>query len=242
MSHDTVVRFEKKGVVVDLLSELLRVGARQLVEQAVLAEVEEFLGEHAGRCDKSDRRAVVRNGYHPEREVLTGLDPVTVKVPKVRDRLGEGGRVFAPRSCRRTCGGPGGSKRACRGWVSTDCGRSPPPVVPSPVGSAAGGVPGRPLTERPAVPQRPSRHSRGPHRPGRRRHPAPWTRGDDPRTAPVPSGAKGNSYSSRPRHRARARDRIAHSNPSESMRIRASRWDSQRTRFRWSARDDHDRA
>jgi transposase-like protein len=36
------------------------------------------------------QRSVVRNGYLPEREVLTGAGPVAVKVPKVRDRSGSG--------------------------------------------------------------------------------------------------------------------------------------------------------
>jgi len=33
-------------------------------------------------------RAVVRNGHLPEREILTGVGPVAVEVPKVRDRSG----------------------------------------------------------------------------------------------------------------------------------------------------------
>ncbi|MHB1287160.1 MAG: transposase [Leptospirales bacterium] len=31
---------------------------------------------------------VIRNGYHPEREILTGIGPVSVKIPKVRSRTG----------------------------------------------------------------------------------------------------------------------------------------------------------
>ena len=44
----------------------------------------------AGRRDDQGRRAVVRNGYLPEREILTGIGPVAVRVPKTRDRAGEG--------------------------------------------------------------------------------------------------------------------------------------------------------
>ena len=36
------------------------------------------------------RRAVVRNGPLPEREILTSVGPVAVEVPKVRDRSGAG--------------------------------------------------------------------------------------------------------------------------------------------------------
>ncbi len=34
------------------------------------------------------RRAVVRNGYLPGREIVTAVGPVPVRVPKVRDRSG----------------------------------------------------------------------------------------------------------------------------------------------------------
>lgn len=40
--------------------------------------------------DLSGRKAVVRNGFLPAREVLTALGPVAVRVPKVRDRSGSG--------------------------------------------------------------------------------------------------------------------------------------------------------
>ena len=86
MRNDTVVRFRKKDEVVDPLSELLRDGAQRLISQAVSAELELFLEHHSERRDGEGRRAVVRNGYLPQREVLTGIGPVTVRVPKVRDR------------------------------------------------------------------------------------------------------------------------------------------------------------
>jgi len=108
MSQDTVVRFRKKDEVVDPLTQLLREGAQQLISQAVSAELELFLDHHRERRDGEGRRAVVRNGYLPEREVLTGIGPVTVQVPKVRDRsdagallsLGAGAPVCAARANR----------------------------------------------------------------------------------------------------------------------------------------------
>jgi transposase-like protein len=71
------------------LTELLRSGARQLLQQAIEAEVAQLLADYAGRQDEQGRAALVRNGYLPEREVLTGVGPVTVKVPKVRSRTEE---------------------------------------------------------------------------------------------------------------------------------------------------------
>ena len=54
------------------------------------AELKAFLEEHGGDRDAEGRRAVVRNGYLPERQVLTGIGAVTVKVPKTRNRSREG--------------------------------------------------------------------------------------------------------------------------------------------------------
>jgi putative transposase len=89
MNENTVVRLAKPGSVNDGLSELLRNGAVRLIEQAVAAELDEFLEGYRERRDERGRRAVVRNGYQPERAVLTGIGPVRVKVPKVRSRSEE---------------------------------------------------------------------------------------------------------------------------------------------------------
>ena len=90
MRNDTVVRFRKKDEIVDPLTQLLREGAQRLISQAVSTELELLLEHHGERREGEGRRAVVRNGYLPEREVLTGIGPVSVQVPKVRDRSDEG--------------------------------------------------------------------------------------------------------------------------------------------------------
>lgn len=50
----------------------------------------EFLASVQERKDGHGHRAVVRNGYLPERAIQTGIGAVSVKVPKVRDRNGSG--------------------------------------------------------------------------------------------------------------------------------------------------------
>lgn len=53
-------------------------------------------------------RAVVRNGHLPEREILTGVGPVAVEVPKVRDRSGNSTKynsTLVPTYVRRSVGG-----------------------------------------------------------------------------------------------------------------------------------------
>jgi len=54
----------------------------------VEAEVSATLAQFADYKDEAGHRHVVRNGYLPEREILTGIGPVSVRVPKVRDRSG----------------------------------------------------------------------------------------------------------------------------------------------------------
>jgi hypothetical protein len=73
MADDSVVRFQRPETLEDPLTELLRSGARQLLQQAIEAEVAQLLTEYAGHQDEQGRAAVVRNGYLPEREVLTGV-------------------------------------------------------------------------------------------------------------------------------------------------------------------------
>jgi len=70
----------------DVLTEILRNGARRLLAEAIEAEVEEYLEERREIRSEDGRRAVVRNGYLPERKIITGVGEVAVKQPRVRDR------------------------------------------------------------------------------------------------------------------------------------------------------------
>lgn len=88
MSKNNVVEFSGRGEITDSLTELLRNGARQLIHQAVEAELAEYREQFSDRHLEDGRAAVVRNGYQPEREIQTGIGPVTVKVPKVRAKDG----------------------------------------------------------------------------------------------------------------------------------------------------------
>jgi len=79
-----------KSETKSVLDELIQQGARQIIQQAVEAELATMLEQYSNVKSIDGRRAVVRNGYLPEREVVTAIGPVTVKVPKVRDRSGSG--------------------------------------------------------------------------------------------------------------------------------------------------------
>lgn len=77
----------------DVLTGILREGARRMLAQAIEAEVAGYIEQHTGLRDVAGHRLVVRNGHLPEREILTGLGPVPVRQPRVNDkRIDEGGR------------------------------------------------------------------------------------------------------------------------------------------------------
>ena len=90
MKNDNAGTWGQPGGMGDALTELLRHGARGLIEQAVETELLVLLEQYANVTDLAGRQAVVRNGYLPEREILTGLGPVAVRMPKVRDRSQNG--------------------------------------------------------------------------------------------------------------------------------------------------------
>ena len=89
MKENNVVEFAGRESFSDSLTELLRTGARQLIEQAVEVELTEFMEQFSGRVTDAGKTAVVRNGRHPEREIQTGIGPVTVRIPKVRAKDGK---------------------------------------------------------------------------------------------------------------------------------------------------------
>ena len=96
MSKSNVNGPEGRETIEDPVTELLRVGAQQLIQRAVEAELAELLSQHGGRRTETGNAGVVRNGYLPERELQTGLGPVTVQIPKVRAKTGEAVTPIGP--------------------------------------------------------------------------------------------------------------------------------------------------
>ena len=90
MTDTNLFRLSQPGPFTDPLSEVLRNGARALLAQAVEAEVSSMLSCHADELTDDGRRRLVRHGHLPEREIMTGIGPVAVRCPRVRDRGGEG--------------------------------------------------------------------------------------------------------------------------------------------------------
>jgi len=75
-----------ESFVDDPITDILRQGARKLLSQALEAEIEFFLSQCADLKDEAGRKRMVRNGYLPEREIQSGIGPIPVKAPRVRDR------------------------------------------------------------------------------------------------------------------------------------------------------------
>ena len=96
MSKDNVVAINKPETFIDdPLTEILRQGARSLLAHALETEIEIFLNQYKDLKDETGLQRIVRNGYLPERQIQTGIGPVPVEVPRIRDRsLQVSERVF----------------------------------------------------------------------------------------------------------------------------------------------------
>ena len=90
MTDTNVFQLTQPGTFADPLTEVLRSGARTLLAQAVEAEVTALLASHGDKLTEDGRRRLVRHGHLPDREIMTGIGPVAVRCPRVRDRVGEG--------------------------------------------------------------------------------------------------------------------------------------------------------
>lgn len=89
------------------LDELVREGARKMLQAAIEAEADAFVARYAEVVDERGKRQVVRNGYLPQRDLLTGAGRLPLDAPRVRDKRGpDEGVAFTsailPRYLRRS--------------------------------------------------------------------------------------------------------------------------------------------
>ncbi|WP_438695864.1 transposase, partial [Thalassovita gelatinovora] len=98
MPETTITQLpDPSGFSTDPFTDILRDGARKLIEQAIHAELSTLMAAFSGDRLDDGRARLVRHGHLPEREVMTGIGPVSVKVPRVRDRgAGEDKITFTP--------------------------------------------------------------------------------------------------------------------------------------------------
>ncbi|HRT39709.1 MAG TPA: IS256 family transposase [Rectinema sp.] len=87
MKKDNVVKINNPETFIDdPLTVILRQGARDLLAQALEMEIETVLNQYKDLKDRRGYQRVVRNGYLPERQIQTGIGPVSVETPRLRDR------------------------------------------------------------------------------------------------------------------------------------------------------------
>jgi len=70
----------------DVLTEVLRHGARRMLAEAIENEVDEYIQAHGHQRGAAGRRLVVRNGHMPARAIQTGVGPIEVARPRVNDK------------------------------------------------------------------------------------------------------------------------------------------------------------
>jgi len=121
VTDTNVFRLSHPGSFADSLTEVLRNGACALLAQAVEAEVAALLSCHADKLTADGRQRLVRHGHLPEREIMTGIGPVAVRCPRLRDRVGEGSeRIQAiGRRCCFVGQSPAGVSRGRRGVIGS---------------------------------------------------------------------------------------------------------------------------
>ncbi len=96
MKNDTTAPLQSpEASTKDVLTEILRDGAREMLGKAIEAEVVDYIAAHAHERDADGHRLVVRNGHAVERELQTGLGAIPVKQPRVNDkRVDDDGNRF----------------------------------------------------------------------------------------------------------------------------------------------------
>ncbi|WP_373319872.1 transposase, partial [Kozakia baliensis] len=106
----TITALKQPGLIIDPLTEIARDGARRMLALALRSEVDEFLALYSEERLEDGRSRVVRHGHGPDRAIQTGIGPIEVARPKVRDRAPAGaGRerirfssAILPKWARRT--------------------------------------------------------------------------------------------------------------------------------------------
>jgi len=72
-----------------VLDQIIQDGARRMLQAALENEVEAFLERHSNKVDNEGRRQVVRNGFLPSRELVTGAGTLEIQQPRARDKSPE---------------------------------------------------------------------------------------------------------------------------------------------------------
>ncbi len=89
MKRNNVVELKSPEAVAEsrsVLEEIVRAGARRMLQVALEGEVADFVEQFSDVVNEEGRRMVVRNGYLPERDLVSGIGPIAVQQPRVRSK------------------------------------------------------------------------------------------------------------------------------------------------------------
>lgn len=70
----------------DALKHVAREGARSLLQRALEVEIAKHLEQFSDLRTEDGRQAVVRNGYAPQRTIMTGVGSVVIQRPRIDER------------------------------------------------------------------------------------------------------------------------------------------------------------
>ena len=79
-------QFIKEENTWSVLEQVVREGARKMLQLALEDEVEEFIQKYSNLTGKDGRKVVAKNGYMPQRDIVTGMGPLAIKQPRIDDR------------------------------------------------------------------------------------------------------------------------------------------------------------
>jgi len=79
-------QFIKEESTWSVLEQIARQGAQKMLQLALENEVEEFIQNHSNLKDENGKKVVTKNGYMPQREIVTGMGPLAITQPRIDDR------------------------------------------------------------------------------------------------------------------------------------------------------------
>ena len=68
------------------LEEIAREGAKKMLQLALENEVDEFVQKQSSLRDENGKKIVSKNGFMPQRDIVTGMGPLTLRQPRIDDR------------------------------------------------------------------------------------------------------------------------------------------------------------
>ena len=68
------------------LEQIAREGAKKMLQLALENEVDEFVQKQSSLRDENGKKIVSKNGYMPQRDIVTGMGPLTLRQPRIDDR------------------------------------------------------------------------------------------------------------------------------------------------------------